>query len=1601
MTFISYAQNCEDVLLWRALGHVEGGFYLDVGAQHPDSDSVTRAFYDRGWSGVNIEPVVEQAARLQAARPRDITLQIALGAQAGEAPFHIVDGTGLSTLDGAVAATYAGTRHQVRETTIPVRTLAEICRLYAPADIHFLKIDVEGAERAVLEGADLVSFRPWIILAEATAPLSTRETHALWEPLLIAVDYVFVWFDGLNRYYVARERLDALGPSFRTPPNVFDDFLRAGDSSLIGRLGTAEGERETLRARLQAADTALRDQALLAQRLAERSGHEIAQLRQAVADRDAAALATQAEADRIAADLGCALHESRHELQQTHLRLQATGQMLHESRHELQQTHLRLQQAHLQLHATELDAASLRNLLQSLHHSTSWRLTEPLRRVVSIARGTGQLDPQALVAAPMMLEPGPVQDVPQQPDVDQPPPTAPVEVMPTEMSVPASEPPAQLPLPILPPPGSTRLEPGQAMSGGLLAVHQFHSGSAVGDAITNAMLLTRGLLRAMGYRSEIYTENPPEALAHELRPFEELPRHDGYVLIVRHSMGYDRFSQVLDLPAPKILLYHNITPPELLVRHPHLAHYARLGRSQLGMVAGRVAVCLADSDYNAIELKRLDLAPVRVCTLLFDVEALRARAAAAVPAALALREAVSGQAGLFTILFVGRINEAKGQLALVEAFAVFRARFQAPSRLVLVGRDDGADDLYARLLRERIETLGLGSSVLLTGGVTDDALDAWYGAADLYVSLSRHEGFGVPLVEAMVHGVPVLAWPGGAVPYTLAGAGRLLDDTAPEPVAAALLDFALDETERLSQRAWQAARLEELRLDRQCMVLQQALLRAGAALPLNPMTAPMLAANLRFSITGHINGSYSLAAINRDLALELEAVRPGRVRLLPVEGSTTLDLSGVPSGQADAIGALVHRDPHATGPELVISQHYPVHVPLRPGDVSVAMLFWEESLLPARTIDLLATNFRAVVAPTGFVRDALVESGLGIPVRVIPPAVAFDRFTALREVRATDPAGATHRFLHVSSCFPRKGVDVLLRAWARAFRAGDPVRLVIKGFPNPHNEVAAMLAALRQADPELAPVELVDRDLDLDGLVELYRDADTMVLPTRGEGFNLPAAEALSAGLGLIVTGRGGHMQFCADGGEPHPGVRLLRYQPAPSETHLATPHSLWLEPDEDDLVAALHEARSRPSTAVQLPALPDAEVLADAYTALAIDLLLAPPRMPVRVSWVSSWSQRCGVAEYSRQLLAGLDGEPDEGGFRVRVLCDTRTPPEPAEADRFWPCWQAGDPRSLQPLAAGIAADDADAVMLQHQPGLMSFMTLAGLVAHPALAGRVLLATLHNTRLLDELAPAELDPVLASLAMLDRVLVHTVADLRRLQALGLSENLTLLPHGAALSLPPARVHRFEHAVEQWQHEITRRPPLIGCYGFFLPGKGIDTLIQALAELCRRWPGARLLLVNAEYDAEISRDEIARCHDLVRSLGLDDLVTFHTGFMPHDLSLELLAGCDVLALPYQPSKEASSAALRSAMTAGVPVAVTPIELFAEAGDAVFRFDGIDASSVAAGLDRLITDADLRAHLQASAQTWIADRQWPDIAHRLQGMITGLVRTRQLDRSARI
>lgn len=225
MTFISYAQNFEDVILWRALRDVRNGFYIDVGAWDHRESSVTYAFYERGWRGINIEPDAEKFACLQAARAMDINLQMAVADIEGERPFFCFPGTGLSTLNPTIAHNHSDTGLNYVEHTVRVGRLVDICNLFANSDIHFLKIDAEGAEVEVLAGADFNKHRPWIVVIEATQPNSPEMNYNAWEYIILGARYRLAYSDGLNRFYVAEEKVADLLSRFMEPINIFDDFV--------------------------------------------------------------------------------------------------------------------------------------------------------------------------------------------------------------------------------------------------------------------------------------------------------------------------------------------------------------------------------------------------------------------------------------------------------------------------------------------------------------------------------------------------------------------------------------------------------------------------------------------------------------------------------------------------------------------------------------------------------------------------------------------------------------------------------------------------------------------------------------------------------------------------------------------------------------------------------------------------------------------------------------------------------------------------------------------------------------------------------------------------------------------------------------------------------------------------------------------------------------------------------------------------------------------------------------------------------------------------------------------------------------------------------
>lgn len=234
MKTISYSQNREDIVLRRALRDVRQGFYIDVGANDPVEESVTKLFYDAGWKGINIEPLSACYERLQLLRPRDINIQALVGAERGKCVLYEFPEDGrYSTADKSIAERHEralGLKYTSRE--LPLLTLSSVCEQRAVDEIHFLKIDVEGHEAQVLQGFDLARYRPWVLVIEATEPYSQVDTSAQWEKLVLSHGYEFALFDGLSRFYVSKEKAE-LKAAFLIPPNIFDNYITSSEAKML------------------------------------------------------------------------------------------------------------------------------------------------------------------------------------------------------------------------------------------------------------------------------------------------------------------------------------------------------------------------------------------------------------------------------------------------------------------------------------------------------------------------------------------------------------------------------------------------------------------------------------------------------------------------------------------------------------------------------------------------------------------------------------------------------------------------------------------------------------------------------------------------------------------------------------------------------------------------------------------------------------------------------------------------------------------------------------------------------------------------------------------------------------------------------------------------------------------------------------------------------------------------------------------------------------------------------------------------------------------------------------------------------------------------
>ena len=322
-------------------------------------------------------------------------------------------------------------------------------------------------------------------------------------------------------------------------------------------------------------------------------------------------------------------------------------------------------------------------------------------------------------------------------------------------------------------------------------IHQIIDRLTWGDATSNHALLLRDLLRTWGMHSEIYTLGCDPRLRNECRPLRECRVNQHTWVLYQYSLDSPLTEFALDHAGRTVLNYHNITPAHFFT--PFDSRFARrLQRAKHDLRCMTwLAGAISESHHNCAQLEALGFAPVTHVPLLFSLDALRTSATRPQGQRLCQQFVHDRQ----NILFVGRVSPNKRFEHLIQAFYYYHRLVEPESRLLLVGvSPHGSYQAYLDML---VESMGLTDGVVFSGQVSLSAgFGAFYRTADVFLCLSEHEGFGVPLVESMAFDVPVIAFKSTAVPETLGGSGVLVSKKRYDVIGELIYNLVTDQALR-------------------------------------------------------------------------------------------------------------------------------------------------------------------------------------------------------------------------------------------------------------------------------------------------------------------------------------------------------------------------------------------------------------------------------------------------------------------------------------------------------------------------------------------------------------------------------------------------------------------------------------------------------------------------------------------------------------------------------------------------------------------------------------------------------------------------------------
>ena len=734
--------------------------------------------------------------------------------------------------------------------------------------------------------------------------------------------------------------------------------------------------------------------------------------------------------------------------------------------------------------------------------------------------------------------------------------------------------------------------------------------------------------------------------------------------------------------------------------------------------------------------------------------------------------------------------------------------------------------------------------------------------------------------------------------------------------------------------------------------------------------------NLKFNenfseltVIGSISGHYSLAAINRNIVFRLL----GKVKNVFVicyheNYFDKIEDIAITKDEYETLRSIVpdkNAHPKRSDDKVAIYHHYPLIEDVREGyGFEIAVFFWEESRIPQRTIEILNSKYKGILVSTFFIKKILIDNGCYTPVKVadIPlkmppePSVLQENSEQKREIK----------LFHISSCLPRKGADVLLRAFNEACKkAKFELSLTIKSFPNPHNSVTEQIELLVDKKYRSKIRVILNEDLTALDVANLYEQCDIVVLPTRGEGLNMPAIEGVHYKKPVISTDYSGQCEFLDDSCE------FIGYKFAPAVTHFNLNYSFWAEPSVKDL----GEKIIKVSEQILQNRAPDIkplkhkvdEMMFGEKNALnfisSISHLKSFKNEPseLKIAYFSTYNAVCGIAEYSKYLTdelaqAGANLEIYTWSEQKRAK-ESNLSKENDEIKVF--------EIEREELLSGLETD-ANIIWLQHHFTFFEIdEKLKSDVAALKSQGKICFITLHATKQILNYPRQTQQNWHDTLYEFDRVFVHSIDDLNTLRLLGLDDNVTLVPHGTQNLAP-----------EQNKHKERDGKFRIGFFGLLFAHKNLPVLLQAFAKFSQN-TDAKLIIISPVANAD-SEVELQRCRKLCEKLNLDEKVEWNTEFLPIEEVNKKLSDCDVIVLPYGQTDEGASGAARIALSACKNVIVTPSRIFSEMKNVTIKMDGFNDWHILEQLEK-VKNSEIDAKIYDERAKWLSENSWSSIA----------------------